>query len=44
MDMKTLWNLKVELLERAFRLREFNREWLKNTQLLGVVPNSDNDT
>jgi len=32
MDMKTLWNLTVELLEHAFRLREFNREWLKNTQ------------
>jgi hypothetical protein len=30
MDVKTHWNSTLELLERAYRLREFTREWLKN--------------
>jgi hypothetical protein len=30
MDVKTYWNSTLELLERAYRLREFTREWLKN--------------
>jgi hypothetical protein len=30
MDVKTRWNSTLELLERAYRLREFTREWLKN--------------
>jgi len=30
MDVKTLWNSTVELLERAYRLREFPREWLQH--------------
>jgi len=29
-DVKRRWNPTVELLERAYRLREFTREWLKN--------------
>ena len=30
MDVKTRWNSNLELLERAFRFREFIREWLQN--------------
>jgi hypothetical protein len=30
MDVKTRWNSTLELLEGAYRLREFNREWLHN--------------
>jgi hypothetical protein len=30
MDVKTRWNSTLELLERAFRLREFTRQWLQN--------------
>jgi len=30
MVVKTRWNSTLELLERAYRLREFTREWLKN--------------
>jgi hypothetical protein len=30
MDVKKSWNSTVELLERAYRLREFTREWLQN--------------
>jgi len=30
MDVKTCWNSTLELLERAYRLREFTREWLQN--------------
>jgi len=30
MDVKTYWNSTLELLEHAYRLREFTREWLKN--------------
>ena len=29
MDVKTRWNSTLELLERAYRLRDFTREWLK---------------
>ena len=31
-NVKTRWNSTLELLERAYRLREFTREWLKNSQ------------
>jgi len=30
MDVKTHWNSTLELLEHAYRLREFTREWLQN--------------
>ena len=30
MDVKTLWNSTLELLERAYRLWEFSCEWLQN--------------
>jgi len=30
MDVKTRWNSTLELLERAYRLREFRRKWLQN--------------
>ena len=30
MDVKTRWNSTLELLEHAYRLREFTREWLQN--------------
>jgi len=30
MDVKTCWNSTLELLEGAYRLPEFTREWLKN--------------
>jgi hypothetical protein len=30
MDVKTHWNSTLELLERAYHLREFTREWLQN--------------
>jgi hypothetical protein len=30
MDVKTRWNSTLELLERAYRLRDFTRKWLKN--------------
>jgi len=29
-DVKTLWNSTVELLERAYQLRESTNKWLKN--------------
>jgi len=32
MDVKTCWNSTLELLERAYRLREFTHEWLQNPQ------------
>jgi len=32
MDVKTCWNSTPELVERAYRLREFIREWLQNLQ------------
>jgi len=30
MNVMTRWNTTLELLERAYRSREFTREWLKN--------------
>jgi hypothetical protein len=30
MDVKTSWNSTLELLQRAYRLREFTGEWLQN--------------
>ena len=30
MDVKTRWNSTLELLERAYRLREFTLNWLQN--------------
>jgi len=30
MDVKTHWNSTLELLERAYCLREFTHEWLQN--------------
>jgi len=30
MDVKTRWNATLELLEHAYRIREFTREWLQN--------------
>jgi hypothetical protein len=32
MDVKIRWNSTLELLEHAYRLREFTREWLKNAK------------
>jgi len=29
-DVKTWWNSTLELLERAYQMREFTCEWLKN--------------
>jgi len=29
-DVKTGWNSTLELLKRAYRLREFTHEWLQN--------------
>jgi len=37
-DVKTRWNLTSELLERAYRLREFKREWLKNLKYCDYRP------
>ena len=34
MDVKTRWNSTLELLERAYRLREFTREWFQNLTVL----------
>jgi hypothetical protein len=30
MDVKTRWNLTLQMLECTYRLHEFTREWLKN--------------
>ena len=38
MDVKTRWNSTLELLERAYRLREFTREWLKNPKYAEYRP------
>jgi hypothetical protein len=38
MDEKTRWNSTLELLERAYRLREFTREWLKNPKYSDYRP------
>jgi hypothetical protein len=38
MDVKRRWNSPLELLERAFRLREFTREWLQNPKYTQYLP------
>jgi hypothetical protein len=38
MDVKTRWNSTLELLERAYQLREFTREWLKNPKYSDYQP------
>jgi hypothetical protein len=38
MDVKTRWNSIMELLEHAFRLREFTREWLQNPKYAQYRP------
>jgi len=38
MDVKTRWNSTLELLERAYRLREFTREWLQNSKIIEYRP------
>ena len=38
MDVRTGWNSSLELLERAFRLREFTREWLQNPKYAEYWP------
>jgi len=38
MDVKTRWNSTVELLERAFHLWEFTREWLQNPKFAEYRP------
>jgi len=38
MDVKTLWNLTLELLERAWRLHEFTHEWLENPKYSDYWP------
>jgi hypothetical protein len=38
MDVKTCWNSTLELLQRAFRLQEFTREWLQNPKYAEYRP------
>ena len=38
MDMKTWWNSTLELLERAYQLREPTREWLQNQKYTDFRP------
>jgi hypothetical protein len=38
MDVKTRWNSTLELLERAFLLWEFTREWLQNPKYAEYRP------
>jgi len=38
MDVKTRWNSTLELLERAYRLWEFTREWLQNLKYTEYLP------
>jgi hypothetical protein len=38
MDEKTRWNSTLELLGRAYRLREFTREWLQNPKYAEYRP------
>jgi len=38
MDVKTGWNSTLELLERAYRSREFTREWLQNPKCTEYRP------
>jgi len=38
MDVKTGWNTTLQLLEHAYWLREFTREWLKNPKHTDYLP------
>jgi hypothetical protein len=38
MDVKTRWKSTLVLLERAYRLREFTREWLQNPKYAEYRP------
>ena len=38
MHVKTRWNSTLELLEHAYRLHEFTREWLKNAKYSDYRP------
>ena len=38
MAVKIRWNLTLELLECAYQLREFTREWLKNQKYSDYRP------
>jgi len=38
MDVKTRWNSTLELLEHAYQLREFTREWLPNPKYTEYRP------
>jgi hypothetical protein len=38
MNVKTRWNSTLELLERAYQLRVFTREWLQNPKYTGYRP------
>jgi len=38
MDVKTRWNSKLVLLERAYRLREFTHKWLQNPKFSEYRP------
>jgi len=38
MDLKIHWNITMEVLERAYGLREFTREWLKNPWYTDYLP------
>jgi hypothetical protein len=38
MDVRTRWNSFLELLERAYRLREFTRQWLQNPKYADYRP------
>jgi len=38
MDVKTRWNSTLELVERAYRLREITREWLQNPKYTEYLP------
>ena len=38
MDVKTSWNSTLELLECAYRLREFTQEWLQNPKYAEYRP------
>jgi len=38
MDVKTRWNSTLELLEQAYRLREFTLEWLQNPKYTEYRP------
>jgi hypothetical protein len=38
LDVKTRWNSALELLERAYRLREFTHEWLQKPKYTEYRP------